>query len=89
MTPNAIRDAVLTLHAQNRRLRDISRVLKLSRNTVRRLLRPASDSDEAAARPVPVAYLKSAFERAQDNVSRMGELLTAEYEMEVSYSTLN
>ncbi len=34
-----------------------------------------------------MAYLKSAFERAQGNVSRMGELLTAEYEIPVSYST--
>ena len=88
MTPTAIRDAILTLRAQNRSLRDISRALKLSRNTVRRILRPAPDPDDATARSVPVAYLKSAFERAQGNVSRMGELLTAEYEMEVSYSTL-
>jgi transposase len=88
MTPNAIRDAVLTLHAQNRSLRDISRVLKLSRNTVRRLLRSVPEADDGTAQRVPFAYLKSAFERAQGNVSRMGELLTAEYEMEVSYSTL-
>ena len=88
MTPTAIREAVLTLRAQNRSLRDISRALKLSRNTVRRILRPAPESDDATAGPVPVAYLKSAFERAQGNVSRMGELLAAEYEMEVSYSTL-
>lgn len=55
---------------------------------MRRILRPAPDPDDATARPVPVAYLKSAFERAQGNVSRMGELLAAEYEMAVSYSTL-
>ena len=88
MTPTAIREAVLTLRAQNRSLRDISRALKLSRNTVRRILRPAPDADDAASRPVPVACLKSAFERAQGNVSRMAELLAAEYEREVSYSTL-
>ncbi len=55
---------------------------------MRRILRPAPDTDDATSRSVPVAYLKSAFERAQGNVSRMGELLAAEYEMEVSYSTL-
>jgi transposase len=88
MTPTAIRDAILTLRAQNRSLRDISRVLKLSRNTVRRLLRSVPEADDGTAQRVPFAYLKSAFERAQGNVSRMGELLTAEYEMEVSYSTL-
>ena len=88
MTPTAIRDAVLTLHAQNRSLRDISRALKLSRNTVRRILRPAPEADDGSSERVPVAYLKSAFARAQGNVSRMGELLAAEYEREVSYSTL-
>ena len=88
MTPTALRDAVLTLHAQNRSLRDISRALKLSRNTVRRILRPARDADDGSSERVPVAYLKSAFERAQGNVSRMGELLAADYEVEVSYSTL-
>jgi transposase len=88
MTPTALRDAVLTLHAQNRSLRDISRALKLSRNTVRRILRPAPEADDGTSERVPVAYLKSAFARAQGNVSRMGELLAAEYEVEVSYSTL-
>jgi hypothetical protein len=37
---------------------------------------------------VPRAYLKSAFERAQGNVVRVAELLAAEYDLSVSYSTL-
>ena len=55
---------------------------------MRRILRPAAEADDGSSERVPVAYLKSAFERAQGNVSRMGELLAAEYETEVSYSTL-
>lgn len=55
---------------------------------MRRILRPGPAPDDRDAAPVPLAYLKSAFERAQGNVSRMGELLTAEYEIPVSYSTL-
>ena len=39
MTPSQIRDAVQTLQTQGLSLREISRVLKLSRNTVRRILR--------------------------------------------------
>ena len=39
MTPSQIRDAVRTLQTQGLSLREISRVLKLSRNTVRRILR--------------------------------------------------
>lgn len=90
MTPTQIRDAVRTLQAQGQSLREISRVLKLSRNTVRRIVR-AQDPERSAqdAGPgVPRAYLKSAFERAQGNVVRVAELLAAEYEMTVSYSTL-
>ena len=55
---------------------------------MRRILRPQAEPEDLASAPVPLAYLKSAFERAQGNVSRMGELLAAEYDREVSYSTL-
>lgn len=56
---------------------------------MRRIVRgqgPAETEDPGPG--VPRAYLKSAFERAQGNVVRVGELLAAEYEMNVSYSTL-
>jgi DNA-binding CsgD family transcriptional regulator len=39
MTPVDIRASVLTLHQQAMSLREISRVLHLSRNTVRGILR--------------------------------------------------
>ena len=39
MTPSEIRSAVRTLQAQGHSLREISRLLALSRNTVRRILR--------------------------------------------------
>lgn len=63
-------------------------MLNLSRNTVRRILKPAPDTEDVTALPLPAAYLKSAFERAQGNVSRMSELIAAEYDRPVSYSTL-
>jgi transposase len=89
MTPNQIRDAVRTLQTQGRSLREISRVLKLSRNTVRRILRTASPAaQERQCLGVTLAYLKSAFERAQGNVVRVQQLLGAEYDLAVSYSTL-
>ena len=70
-------------------MREISRVLKLSRNTVRRIVRTPEPSEAEQTGPqVPRAYLKSAFERAQGNVVRIGELLAAEYDLNVSYSTL-
>ena len=65
MTPNQIRDAVRTLQTQGQSLRQISRVLKLSRNTVRRILRTASPAaQERQCLGVTLAYLKSAFASA-------------------------
>jgi len=64
-------------------------VLKLSRNTVRRILRtPSPAAQERQCLGVTLAYLKSAFERAQGNVVRVQQLLSAEYDLTVSYSTL-
>ena len=89
MTPHSIRDAVQTLQIQGKSLREISRLLKLSRNTVRRIVRPHEPAQTQDAYPgVPRTYLKSAFERAQGNVVRIGELLAAEYDLSVPYSTL-
>jgi len=88
MTPSQIRDAVRTLQAQGKSLREISRLLQLSRNTVRRIVRCPDPVDAQASPVVPRAYLKSAFERAQGNVVRIAELLAAEYDQTVSYSTL-
>ena len=89
MTPSQIRDAVRTLQTQGRSLREISRALKLSRNTVRRILRAALPAaQEAAHCGLTLTYLQSAFERAQGNVVRVQQLLAAEYDLEVSYSTL-
>lgn len=65
-------------------------MLKLSRNTVRRILRtptPATAAEQQSL-GVTLGYLKSAFERAQGNVVRVGQLLDAEYDLKVSYSTL-
>src|SRR3972149_7103743 len=89
MTPSQIRDAVRTLQTQGESLREISRGLKLSRNTVRRIRRTASPAaQERQGLGVTLAYLKSAFERAQGNVVRVQQLFAAEYDLKVSYSTL-
>ncbi len=70
-------------------MREISRLLKLSRNTVRRILRaPLPAAVEPLSDGITLAYLQSVFERAQGNVARVQQLLSAEYDLEVSYSTL-
>jgi transposase len=89
MTPTEIRNAVCALQAKGHSLREISRILAMSRNTVRRILRaPAGNvaqtppCDEAT-----LGRLKAAFARARGNVVRVRELL-ADDGLEVSYSTL-
>src|SRR5271163_4426335 len=90
MTPTEIRAAVRGLQTQGRSLREISRLLAMSRNTVRRILRePAGD---AGGEPLPcdeatLIRLKAAFTLARGNVVRVRELL-ADDGLEVPYSTL-
>jgi transposase len=90
MTPTEIRHAVRTLQAQGRSLREISRLLKLSRNTVRRILR-RPEPLTAAAVPCDTATrerLETAFERARGNAARIQQLLAEEHGVVLSYSTL-
>jgi len=89
VTPTEIRNAVCTLQAQGHSLREISRSLALSRNTVRRILRQPDRtvSEAAACDETTLARLKAAFERARGNVVRVQELL-ADEGLEVRYSTL-
>jgi len=77
------------LRAQGRSLHEITRLLRLSRNTVRRMLR------EPAARPAPQTpqravqqRLADVYSRAQGNAARMAQILASEYDMELPYSTL-
>jgi transposase len=83
------------LSAQGQSLRQISRLLQLSRNTVRRILRAGEHSDSAAhgihadaANDPSREQLQALFERARGNVVRVQQLLAAEHGQQVSYSTL-
>lgn len=90
MTPIEIRNSVLTLNNQGLALREISRILKLSRNTVRRILR------EPAVQAAPNAVLSEStrdklaqvYERARGNAVRMAQILGDEHDLQPSYSTL-
>jgi transposase len=89
MTPTEIRNTVRVLQAQRHSLREISRILALSRNTVRRILRQADRSvaEAAACDEATLARLKAAFERTRGNVVRVQEVL-ADDGLDVRYSTL-
>ena len=89
MIPTQIRSSVQTLKAQGLSLREISRLLKLSRNTVRRILRARERGATApACEPQILARLEDAFERARGNVVRAQQLLANENALQIPYSTL-
>jgi transposase len=90
MTPIEIRNAVLTLQQQGTGLRETAKLLGLSRNTVRRILR------EPAVRAARVGALDEAMQqrlaqvyaRAGGNAVRMGQILAEEHDQQLPYSTL-
>ena len=89
MKSQEIIDTVRTLRAQGRSLHEISRLLRLSRNTVRRILR-GQDAPRATGGP-PAAEqqrLKEVYARAQGNAVRMAQILADEHDMALPYSTL-
>jgi hypothetical protein len=85
-----IRQSVQTLHQQGLAVREISRLLKRSRNTIRRILRSPvlADAREPAC-PAPVLlWLPAAFARVRGNGVRLQEMLQAELGLNPGYSTL-
>jgi transposase len=87
---NEIRNTAHILKAQSHSLSKISQLLKLSRNTVRRIL---SEPDGQVAPRAPrdaqiLALLEDAYQRARGNVVRAQQLLLEEHNLNVPYSTL-
>lgn len=89
MIPPDIREAILPLHRQGTAVRAIGRLLGVSRNTVRRVLRgvpepPAAQATESAEWPL----IEAAFARCKGNAVRVREVLAEEQGLEVPYSAL-
>ena len=93
MIQSEIRSSVHTLKAQGHSLREISRLLNLARNTVRRILRqppPEAEADRTVLPRVDARILErvtTAFAQARGNVVRAQQLL-AEDGLDLSYSSL-
>lgn len=84
------REALLALHRQGVPLREICRLLKISRNTVRRALRERGPSPSAPTRKWQsvVSQLPELYPRARGNAVRIQELVAAEIGVKIPYSTL-
>ncbi len=82
--------AILTLKAQGLPLREISRILKVSRNTVRRILRepePKAPSPPSGQEEI-IEWLPEIYRRCKGNAVRIQEILAEEHAIVVPYSTL-
>jgi len=90
MISKEIRQSVQTLHPQGLAIREISRLLSLSRNAIRRILRsPVLAAAREPACPAPVRlWLPAAFARVRGNGVRLQEMLQAELGVDPGYSTL-
>ena len=89
MTPIQMCHSVKALQAQGHSLREISRLLRLSRNTVRRILRePPPAARSSVPQEAMQRRLKDVYALAQGNAVRMGQLLAAEDGQVPAYSTL-
>ncbi len=91
MIPEPIRQAILMLKEQGRPLREISRALKVSRNTVRRVLRDRPRPQGASEDPRLEAIaeqLPALFRDCKGNAVRIQEILKAEHGFDIPYSTL-
>jgi transposase len=84
-------EAVLEMKAKGVGLRQISRLLNLSRNTVRRLLRGQSRKNRSAGTPrneQAISPVRELYPRCRGNVARIKELLEEEHHLAVPYSSL-
>jgi transposase len=91
MIAEELRQAIRLLNDQGRPLREISRALKVSRNTVRRVLRAPQRSkpvaDDARVQTL-TGLLPDLFRTCKGNAVRIQQILQASHQIEIPYSTL-
>jgi len=89
MMSHEICQAILAMREKGVGLREISRVLKISRNAVRRVLREPEPKAAAAKQPDEVIkLLPEIYRRCKGNAVRIREILQEEFGIELPYSTL-
>ncbi len=86
-----MRQTIMTLHQSGKSARHISRLLSVSRNTVRKVLTEGAEplrEERAYQEDDLFPVIKALFERVNGNVVRVQEILKADYNQEMAYSTL-
>jgi transposase len=88
MISQEMKQAILILHQKNGKIREISKALKVSRNTVRRALHGQAKQRPLTTSRYPTALIKEAFQLCRGNVVRVQEVLKERNDIDISYSTL-
>jgi len=91
MLNKEMRQTIITLHQSGKHKREIARLLDISRNTVKGVLKKGADipphsveQQESEVAPI----LRELFARCLGNGVRIQEVLKEEYDLDISYSTL-
>lgn len=84
------RNAIFTLHREGVSLREISSQLRLSRNTVRKILKSSSEAAKPRTDRIEVdrLLLERLYGECEGWLQRVHEKLTAEHGIDIGYSTL-
>jgi len=86
------RKAVFLLHQEGHSVREIARLLSLSRNTVRAIIAqggaPATPQPRADKLPLDEELLRRLYQQCQGHIARVHEKLVEEEGVAVAYSTL-
>ena len=86
------RKAVFLLHQEGHSVREIARLLSLSRNTVRTIIAqggaPATPRPRADKQPLEEELLRRLYQECQGHIQRVYEKLLEEQGVAVAYSTL-
>lgn len=90
MISHQTEEAILTLHQKGVELRQISRLLKVSRNTVRRVVRGqlATKHNRSLKHQQAQTPISQLFPQCKGNVVRLQELLMEKHHISIPYSTL-
>lgn len=88
-----LRQAIMTLHQSGKSYRHISRLLSVSRNTVKKVITqgvmpPVGDKIHHSETDELIPIVKTLFDRVNGNIVRVQEILKADYNQDIAYSTL-
>jgi len=95
MIDEMVQQMILKLYADGKSRREISRILNISRNSVKKAITPCGQDNDTqhcdkhtSVESELMSIIKPLYHRCQGNVVRVQELLQEEYDKSIAYSTL-